>query len=413
MKQRRYLTPDEARFLGLKVKKPQPNYKKARYVIDDSQIQMLQDLWESESDSITQDYKTNSNTVLSAISNNGGIMDIDEYCKYYKLPRKDITSFKLITHTGTPFYNIVFKEQNLTVEDIDIEGLIKKHIKPVKVSPVIIKTGDFLFDRLVYTDAHIGMEPNENGFSLYGGKWDEKELQATLDKMVSFVIANKKSNVLIIDDLGDFVDGWNSETVRRQHKLPQNMDNEKAFDVGLSFKVHLIDRIAEHYESIISHNICNDNHAGSFAYVINSAYKWIVEVKYNNVKVYNLRAFINHYIFANNCFILTHGKDGKNLKFGFKPILDATAETKINNYIDEHFLLKDGRIIEFSKGDSHQDIFDNSTSDKFNYYNYPALSPSSEWIQTNYKKGMRGFYLFNYRKDGSKEIKPKYFKWKK
>ena len=91
--------------------------------------------------------------------------------------------------------------------------------------------------------------------------------------------------------------------------------------------------------------------------------------------VNNIRKFIDHYFYGKNCFIITHGKDGKNLKFGFKPILDTKQIEKIVSYIDEHKL--HDYIIEFSKGDSHQKIFDESTSNKFNYYNYGAFSPSS------------------------------------
>ena len=31
------------------------------------------------------------------------------------------------------------------------------------------------------------------------------------------------------------------------------------------------------------------------------------------------------------------------------------------------------------------------TSDDFFYFNYPALSPSSNWIKNNFKLGRRGF----------------------
>jgi len=68
-------------------------------------------------------------------------------------------------------------------------------------------------------------------------------------------------------------------------------------------------------------------------------------------------------------------------------------------------------IIEFSKGDSHQKIFDESTSDSFDYYNYPAFSPSSEWVQTNFKIGFSGFEFFNFKKDGSKTHHPLKFSW--
>ena len=108
-----------------------------------------------------------------------------------------------------------------------------------------------LFDRLVYTDVHIGMTTNENGFSLYGGKWDNEEIIDRCKIMINHVIENKKSDILIADELGDFMDGWDGETVRKGHKLPQNMDNEKAFDVGLSFKIMLLDSFAPYFSEII------------------------------------------------------------------------------------------------------------------------------------------------------------------
>jgi hypothetical protein len=254
------------------------------------------------------------------------------------------------------------------VKEIDFDSIIQKYCKKVSIEKNP-KEYDFAFDRLVYTDVHIGMETNENGHAMYATDWNEKEIEKTLEDIVQSVISQQKSNTLVIDELGDFMDGWDGETTRKGHKLPQNMDNEKAFDIGIGFKIKMVDTLAKYYDKIICHNICNDNHAGSFGYVVNSAFKKITEIKHENVEVVNFRSFINHYNIENNCFILSHGKDGKHLKFGFKPILDPKQEKKISNYIDENYLMQKGVQIEFSKGDSHQDIFDNSTSDKFDYYN--------------------------------------------
>jgi hypothetical protein len=295
------------------------------------------------------------------------------------------------------------------IKDIDFESIFSGKIKPIEVISNCIKEG--LFDRLVYTDVHIGMNVNPDGYSLYGGKWDEHEIEERLTMIVSHVVNNKKSETLYIDELGDFMDGWDAQTVRKGHELPQNMDNQKAYDVGVSFKIRMIDELVKHYKNIICNNICNDNHAGAFGYVVNSAFKTIIELKYSNVKVNNLRKFINHYSFGNYTFILTHGKDAKNLKFGFKAKLDIIAMEKIDNYIKEHYLYKENVVIEFSKGDSHQYVFDNSTSQTYSYCSYPALSPSSEWVQTNFKKGISGFVFFNFYED-RKVLQEYFFKWK-
>ena len=277
-------------------------------------------------------------------------------------------------------------------EDIDFNALFS-NIQPIEhnYEPTI---NEAQFDRLVYTDTHVGMRIED--FSLYGGVWNEDELNKMLEHMVKHTLSCRKSSMLYIDDLGDFMDGYDAQTVRKGHDLPQNMDNQKAFDVGLSFKIRLLQSLAPYYNKIICHNICEDNHSGSFGYVVNSAFKVAIELMLDNVDVINIRKFIDYYSVGRYVFVLSHGKDSKSLKFGFKPKLDKIQENKIDNYLDRNGLVTKGCAIEFSKGDSHQYLFDTSTAQRFNYYNYPALSPSSSWVQTNFQQGVYGFIHFNY-----------------
>jgi hypothetical protein len=253
------------------------------------------------------------------------------------------------------------------------------------------------------------MDASRKGLALYPVDWNAGVLMDRISEMIDFVLANKVSDTLIIDELGDFMDGWDGETTRKGHKLPQNMTNEEAFDTGLKAKLYLIERLSREYGHIICNNICEDNHAGSFGYVVNSAFKQIVDYKFDNVAVVNHQKFINHYIFGAHAFIITHGKDSRNLKFGFKPILDPRTTEKISQYIRHNNELRSVENIEFSKGDSHQCLFDMCTSDEFDYFNYPAFSPSSEWVQTNFKKGRSGFVMQNISFDSAQKITKTYF----
>lgn len=292
-------------------------------------------------------------------------------------------------------------------KEIDFLSIFKDKIEPVKLPKVTTKYDLCLFDRLVYTDVHIGMEVNKNGYSLYDGVWNEEEVNKRLKDMVIYTLLNKKSDTLHIHELGDFMDGYNAITTRGGHELPQNMDNQKAFDVGLEFKIKMIDSLAPYYNKINVVNICNDNHAGSFGYIVNSAFKTVIDLKYKDrVEVINQRKFIDHYIFGNRCFILTHGKDDKNLKFGFKPQLDAVQIEKIKNYIDEYKL--HGYEIEVCKGDSHQLLLDFTSSATFHYFNFGALSPPSDWVKTNFKNTSSSFVHFNYF-EKNKTINPYVF----
>jgi len=101
-------------------------------------------------------------------------------------------------------------------KEIDFLSIFKDSITPVEtITRVMFSKSTTLFDRLVYTDVHVGMNVNPDGFSLYGGIWNEEEIFRRQDIMVEHTINHQKSTVLHIDELGDFVDGWDGETTRK------------------------------------------------------------------------------------------------------------------------------------------------------------------------------------------------------
>lgn len=334
---------------------------------------------------------------ISGFSNGASGVDVDpDAVPYMWLKTKNASVF--------------VKNPNFNESQVDYQSIIDScfdHREPVKKEQ---PKANKMIDRLIWTDVHIGMSTNVNGNALYPTEWNKDVLMNRLDQMIRFVVDNKTSNILYIDDLGDYMDGWNGETTRGGHKLPQNMSNEEAFDTGLKAKMYLVDTLVNHYDQIICHNVCNDNHSGSFAYVVNQAFKQVVDHKYTNVFVRNYNKFISHYIVGQHGFILSHGKDSKNMKFGFKPILDPKTLDKITQYIRHNSDLMMCKYIEFSKGDSHQCLFDMCTSDEFDYFNFPAFSPSSDWVQINFKKGRSGFVLQNIDvQSDRKNIKPFFF----
>lgn len=65
----------------------------------------------------TSQYKSDSK--MSAFTTDGRLMDIDEYCEYYGIPRDHARTYKLVTHTGTPYYNIASNViSNTSLENI-------------------------------------------------------------------------------------------------------------------------------------------------------------------------------------------------------------------------------------------------------------------------------------------------------
>lgn len=343
---------------------------------------------------------------LTAWTKEGKIMSIDEFCEFHSLDRGDISSWRLCTHTKVPTYNISFKE-NKEIATFDFEAIIKKHtenLKPINPCKNTVNVIYNDFDTTTYTDVHIGMDTNSKGNSMYATEWNRESILKSAETIVLETLKYQTSNVLIVDELGDFLDGYNAQTTRGGHHLPQNMTNEEAFDCGVEFKMLLLNGLISSYEEITFNNICNDNHAGSFGYFVNSAFKQLAEKSYANVTVNNHRKFISHYIQDKVCFLITHGKDDSTLKFGFKPHLDTKQIEKIDQYIKHHNLYGKAERFIFKKGDSHQCLFDMSGSDDFDYFNYPALSPSSQWVQNNFKKGRRGFVIENFKGIESNQI---------
>ena len=366
--------------------------------------------FESKSDSKTGNYKSGNSYMPSAWSQDlKRFYTIDEFCDVYGLEKQKVKSSKLITHMpGHMTYNIVFYEpEEETIIDIQgsLDELVKKYIKPALHSVDVHNPGDEeWFDRLVYSDVHIGMSVQGNGDPLYDGKWDREELLHRLQLMINQVKRFKKSNSIVIDCLGDFLDGLGGETTRRGHKLPQNMNDKEVFDLGVQFKVMLAEQLLTDYDTIICNNVTEDNHAGVFGYFVASAAKSILEAKYpGRIIVRNMKRFMEHYSIGKHTFILSHGKDSESLKFGFKPKLDTMQAEKIDQYCKEHGLYN-GNMIEFSKGDSHLGLFDDSTSNDFHYYNYPAFSPPSNWVKTNFKMTKSGFRFYNIEKNTTTKI---------
>lgn len=321
-----------------------------------------------------------------AIKNKSNELGLDE---------KDVKHGWLKTNDASLFFKNPSFGNDFDVKNIDFKALIENAPK-LEIEPRKKRNFSGLFDKLVFTDVHIGMDASDKGRNMYDVEWTETILFDRLTQMVTYTLEKQNSDTLYILDLGDYLDGFNGQTTRGGHALPQNMSNQQAFDIGFMFKVRLVQALAPYYKTMEIRNICNDNHSGDFSYFVNQAFKHYIERELNNVHVTNQTAFIDYQIIGNYCFVTTHGKDTHNLKHGFKPKIDPAQINKIMGYLNTKQLLNKGYEITFEKGDSHLYLFDSASSDAFKYYNYPAFSPSSNWVATNFQLGRSGFVHFNY-----------------
>jgi hypothetical protein len=82
----------------------------------------------------TVQYNSPTKTQFSAIGADDEMMDIKAYCKYYSLPVEKIRSYKLVSHTAVPYYNIAFYEEVITpsLSMEEMKDAIKSELTNIK-----------------------------------------------------------------------------------------------------------------------------------------------------------------------------------------------------------------------------------------------------------------------------------------
>jgi hypothetical protein len=281
-----------------------------------------------------------------------------------------------------------FDEIAKIVENYNPENL--RNIEKVELdSPKAIKA--------TLSDMHVGLDPNPNNKSLFSYEYNAEVFKSNLDKVYNSILkeytANGRFDLLIIDDLGDGLDGWDGLTTRGGHKLEQNMSNQEAFKTFVEGKLTLIENCvrAGIANEVLVRNVANDNHSGSFASIANMTIQMLLNRTYgeDSVKFYILERFMEHFKYGMHTYILTHGKDSQYMFKGLPFELNDKATSFINDYIDHYEI--DTPFIHLEKGDLHRIGY--SRTKKFDYRNYMSFAPPSAWVQHNFGDCYSGYSI--------------------
>jgi hypothetical protein len=189
---------------------------------------------------------------------------------------------------------------------------------------------------------------------------------------------------LVINNLGDLEDGWNGYTTRGGHQLPQNLTNEETFEVAVTSRMKIIRTLVEMKAAnkIIMRVVTNSNHSASFALIVGKAIKLLCKELYSETFVFVdvLRKFIEHRRYGKHCFLLTHGKDKKEMRSGLPLVLNDKAINYVRSYLDFHKITDEN--VHLWKGDAHR--FAATSTKTFDYTSFRTFSPISNWIGTNF-----------------------------
>lgn len=306
---------------------------------------------------------------------------------------KDLSGFEPVALTTNPEGGQWVRYKKNT--DVDYLAEIKNVLDGIKFEkvPPIKKGSSKNAMKITLSDMHVGMSIDDN--SLFEYKYGVEEFNKSLDHVYVSAMeqyeSNGKFDVLIIQDLGDGLDGYNKQTTRGGHDLEQDLSNNEAFRAYVHGKLQLIDRLyrANIANEVWVKNSANCNHAGDFGYMANYAIKMVCERMYKNIRYDIYERFIEHFVYGDHCFVQSHGKDKKYMKRGMPLKLDDVTQRFILQYLDRNGI--NAKYIHFEKGDLHQIGYNKCKH--FDYRNFMSLAPPSNWVQHNFGDGYSGYSI--------------------
>ena len=254
------------------------------------------------------------------------------------------------------------------VEDVEI--------KPYRITEKYDTHKDLV---LHLSDTHVGAKCISG--SLYENNWNEEELERRLDRIIDLVGENFGTlNTIVINMLGDYLDGMDNQTARRDHFMPQNMDNREQFNVFIRQMLSFIGQLSHYCSKIIIYAVPEGNHGGTADYMAIKALEYATSKKFPDVKFTVFEKYYGSYTFNNETYVLNHGKDSAFMKKPMPLNINDKTSVMIRDWLDAEGLYMPN--IHIIKGDLHSNNLNSCR--KFDYRNVLSLFGNSDYSMMNY-----------------------------
>lgn len=278
--------------------------------------------------------------------------------------------------------NIELKKTIETLKGIDF-NFLKETVKPIKIEKHE-ETGRDLILHL--SDIHLGARV-ESG-SLYENNWNLDQAKKRLHEVLCKLTNVGSYDTIIINLLGDNIDGIDQQTARRDHILPQNMDNTEQIQSYITLIEWFVNNLFENKlcNKLKIYSVKAGNHGGTAEYAATLALLYKIKLLYPEVETTLFENFYGAYEFKGHKWILTHGKD---LKFMKKPLplnLDDRNKVMIYDWLESQGIYGDN--IHIIKGDLHSNNLNSCA--KLDYRNVLSLFGSSDYSMYNYQMNKTG-----------------------
>jgi hypothetical protein len=230
------------------------------------------------------------------------------------------------------------------------------------------------------SDMHIGADVSR--YSIFANEYNAKEVKKRLNKVLQSVLQLAQmtgATDIIVCNIGDSLDGYDAQTTRGGHNLPQNMDNKDQLKNFVQLMVDFFGSLANsgYFMSIKYYCVEGGNHDGDFGYAANFALQSYLRSAGIEAVIFD--QYIDHFKYGKHTFVLCHGKDAKDVFKNMPLVLSKGVENQIDEYLDYHSLKGN---IHFVKGDLHQSA--TTYGKRFRYKSVASLFGSSAWIHKNF-----------------------------
>lgn len=251
-------------------------------------------------------------------------------------------------------------------------------------------------------DMHIGAKCNSN--CIYPNPYDKEEIERRLNALLVEISAMGFFDTIIINILGDSLDGMDQQTARRDHIMPQCMDNMEQLETFINLTFNFINACTKLANNLRVFCVKCGNHGGMWEYTANLALKNAVEKALPKVEFTLFKEFVGVYEVFGHIYLICHGKDEAFMK---KP-LPVSLDDKSRVFIQE--ILTDRGVIgyenvHFIKGDLHSNSL--SSCKLFDYRNVLSLFGASDYSAYNFSRNAYGvsydLFIGNHRTIGTFE----------
>lgn len=269
------------------------------------------------------------------------------------------------------------EEQLKSVSDI-----VSSNTKVVPYTPNKKKAEGLPSLILHLSDMHIGAKVSPD--SLFSNHYDVEVVKARLQSILN-KLSGKKFDTIVINLLGDNIDGINQTTARpsSSHLLPQNLDNYEQVRAYLEILEWFV--VSLHKMEICNHmkfySVKCGNHDGVVSWIATTALFSKLQLLFPFYDYKIFEEFFGYYEFCGMKWVITHGKDDLYMKSGMGLNISPREKIQLYSWLDSKGIY--GNNIHVIKGDLHSDNL--NSCKKMDYRNCLSLFGASDHSNFNYE----------------------------